>query len=174
MAQISPWSVKGVSPEDREAAKRAARQAGLPVGAWLSQAIRHAGQEPANGPTGGPVSGTPSPSPDQTAEIIGLRAEVATLTARLDILNDSVARLKGDLAALADSSAQDSSAQAAAPNGGAGDGQEDMPLDVQASLAALERAVLRLSDRLRVLEEDADAGRAAKSGGFLRRLFGGG
>ena len=175
MAQISPWSVKGVSPEDREAAKRAARQAGLPVGAWLSQTIRHAGQEPANGPTGGSVSGTLSPSPDQAAEIIGLRTEVATLTARLDILSDSVARLKGELSALADRSAQDSSAQAAARNSGAGDdGQEDVPLDVQASQAALERAVLRLSDRLRVLEEDAGAGRAARSGGFLRRLFGGG
>ena len=36
----SPWSVKGVDPEAREAAKIAARRAGLTVGAWLNQMIR--------------------------------------------------------------------------------------------------------------------------------------
>lgn len=36
----SPWSVKGVDPEAREAAKTAARKAGLTVGAWLNQMIR--------------------------------------------------------------------------------------------------------------------------------------
>tara|TARA_R110000868_G_scaffold1844_5_gene14566 strand:- start:2275 stop:2880 length:606 start_codon:yes stop_codon:yes gene_type:complete len=35
----SPWSVKGVDPEAREAAKIAARRAGLTVGAWLNQMI---------------------------------------------------------------------------------------------------------------------------------------
>ncbi|MGB0632543.1 MAG: hypothetical protein ACPGRZ_17780 [Alphaproteobacteria bacterium] len=38
----SPWSVKGVDPEAREAAKIAARKAGLTVGAWLNQMIRQA------------------------------------------------------------------------------------------------------------------------------------
>ncbi|EKE78527.1 hypothetical protein [Oceanibaculum indicum] len=169
MAQISPWSVKGVSPEDREAAKRAARQAGLPVGAWLSQAIRHAGQEPTNRPVGGPASGTPTPDPDQAAEIIALHGDVAILTARLDALSDTVARLKGDLAALAD----ESSAQAAARNSAPGTEPGEIPLDVQAAQAALERAVLRLSDRLRVLEEETEQVRSRKSAGLLRRLFGG-
>ncbi|MEX2453565.1 MAG: hypothetical protein WD470_02610 [Rhodospirillaceae bacterium] len=36
----SPWSVKGVDPEAREAAKIAARKAGMTVGAWLTQMIR--------------------------------------------------------------------------------------------------------------------------------------
>jgi hypothetical protein len=35
-----PWSLKGVSREARRAAKSAAREAGLPIGAWLSRAIR--------------------------------------------------------------------------------------------------------------------------------------
>lgn len=43
MAAKSPWSVKGVSREDREQAKTAARRAGVPVGVWLSQQIRSAG-----------------------------------------------------------------------------------------------------------------------------------
>jgi len=41
----SPWSVKGVSAEDREAAKIAARKAGMPIGVWLSEQIRQAASE---------------------------------------------------------------------------------------------------------------------------------
>lgn len=41
-AQI-PWSVKGVEPDAREAAKAAARRAGLTLGAWLNQVIRDSG-----------------------------------------------------------------------------------------------------------------------------------
>jgi localization factor PodJL len=37
-----PWSVKGVEPEAREAAKIAARRANLTLGAWLSRSIRAA------------------------------------------------------------------------------------------------------------------------------------
>jgi hypothetical protein len=40
MVSKSPWSVKGVSQEDRDQAKTAARRAGLPVGVWLSRQIR--------------------------------------------------------------------------------------------------------------------------------------
>lgn len=175
MAQISPWSVKGVSPEDRETAKRAARQAGLPVGAWLSQAIRHAGQKSANGPAGGlagglagePVSETASPDPGQAADILGLRAEIAALTARLDRLSESVARLQGDLTAMAENAAQPAmrNSESSAETG-------RLSLDIQASQAALERAVLRLSDRLRMMEEEAASARSRKSSGFLGRLFG--
>lgn len=35
-----PWSLKGVSPTARQAARTAARQAGVPVGVWLAQVIR--------------------------------------------------------------------------------------------------------------------------------------
>ena len=41
----SPWSVKGVDPEAREAAKIAARKAGLTVGAWLNQMIRQSASD---------------------------------------------------------------------------------------------------------------------------------
>ena len=40
MAKVSPWSVKGVEPEAREAAKIAARRAGMTVGQWLNHTIR--------------------------------------------------------------------------------------------------------------------------------------
>jgi localization factor PodJL len=38
-----PWSVKGVEPDAREAAKAKARRAGLTLGAWLNQVIRDSG-----------------------------------------------------------------------------------------------------------------------------------
>jgi len=45
MAKVTPWSVKGVEPEAREAAKIAARRAGLTLGQWLNQTIRIAAAE---------------------------------------------------------------------------------------------------------------------------------
>jgi localization factor PodJL len=45
----SPWSVKGVDPEAREAAKIAARKAGLTVGAWLNQMIRQSASDQLRG-----------------------------------------------------------------------------------------------------------------------------
>jgi localization factor PodJL len=35
-----PWSLKGVSPKARQTARTAAKQAGVPVGVWLTQVIR--------------------------------------------------------------------------------------------------------------------------------------
>jgi localization factor PodJL len=35
-----PWSIKGISAEAREAAREAAKRAGLPLGAWLARTIR--------------------------------------------------------------------------------------------------------------------------------------
>lgn len=45
MSGKSPWSVKGISAEDREVAKVAARKAGVPIGVWLSEQIRQASEE---------------------------------------------------------------------------------------------------------------------------------
>ncbi len=40
-----PWSVKGIEPQAREAAKTAARRAGKTLGEWLNQVILESGQE---------------------------------------------------------------------------------------------------------------------------------
>lgn len=40
-----PWSVKGIEPEAREAAKQAARRHGLTLGAWLNQMIMDSGTD---------------------------------------------------------------------------------------------------------------------------------
>lgn len=39
MSGPAPWSVKGIDPRAREAAREAARQRGLTIGEWLNQAI---------------------------------------------------------------------------------------------------------------------------------------
>ncbi len=43
-----PWSVKGIEPEAREAAKQAARRAGVTLGAWLNQVIMESGTDDIN------------------------------------------------------------------------------------------------------------------------------
>jgi len=54
MAKVSPWSVKGVEPEAREAAKIAARRAGTTVGQWLNHTIRAATAQQLATPPGAP------------------------------------------------------------------------------------------------------------------------
>lgn len=39
MTSPSPWSIKGIKPEAREAAKEAARKSGMTLGAWMTQQI---------------------------------------------------------------------------------------------------------------------------------------
>ncbi len=50
MVSASPWSVKGVEPAAREAAKIAARRAGMTLGQWLNQTIRRTAADQLTGP----------------------------------------------------------------------------------------------------------------------------
>lgn len=50
MANSLPWSVKGVDPRTRDAAKAAARRAGMTLGAWLDHKIRDEGEAPEAAP----------------------------------------------------------------------------------------------------------------------------
>lgn len=43
--QSDSWTVRGVTPETRTAAKQAARRSGLTLGVWLEQEIRRAATE---------------------------------------------------------------------------------------------------------------------------------
>lgn len=61
---VMPWSLKGVSPEAREIAKKAAAQQGMTIGEWVSRAIRDVGPEaglPATAPLAEPAPTAPSP-----------------------------------------------------------------------------------------------------------------
>lgn len=56
-----PWSVKGVSKEARDAAKKAAAEQGVTMGEWLTQAIRSGGPG-APESSGGASPNLPSPT----------------------------------------------------------------------------------------------------------------
>ena len=43
-----PWSIKGIDPETREVAKKAAREAGMTLGEWLNKNITVMGTEEAD------------------------------------------------------------------------------------------------------------------------------
>jgi len=53
MTGASPWSVKGISAEERELAKQAARRAGVPIGQWLARQIREAAEMERSGRAAG-------------------------------------------------------------------------------------------------------------------------
>ena len=101
MTQISPWSVKGVDPQARDAAKTAARKAGKTIGAWLSEVIHTAaagGPAPGNAPTAGTTApgvatGALSP-PAQLPATPGtdaLQEEIRKLNKRYTELEDVIA-----------------------------------------------------------------------------------
>ena len=62
MVSVSPWSVKGVDPEAREAAKIAARRSGMTVGQWLSHTIRAAAAQQLAGASQGIADPAASPA----------------------------------------------------------------------------------------------------------------
>jgi localization factor PodJL len=55
MAHKLRWSVTGVLPECREAAKVAARRAGMSIGEWLNRAIMDAAKQAVQGSPNAPV-----------------------------------------------------------------------------------------------------------------------
>ena len=64
-----PWSVKGVSKEAREAAKKAAAERGVTMGEWLTQAIRsgdHEHIEPQFEEPADPMISSSVPAPAQS------------------------------------------------------------------------------------------------------------
>ena len=65
MTGASPWSVKGISAEERDLAKQAARRAGVPIGQWLSRQIREAAESERAGrpPVQGDGRFGPGPAP---------------------------------------------------------------------------------------------------------------
>ena len=83
MAKVSPWSVKGVEPEAREAAKIAARRAGMTVGQWLNHTIRTAAAQQLVTPPRAPqdaISSDMAPY-DESAGLSGTRENYASQTA---------------------------------------------------------------------------------------------
>jgi localization factor PodJL len=68
MANSLPWSVKGVDPRTRDAAKAAARRAGMTLGEWLDHKIRDESEE------------APAPAAPEQLDITALSERLARLS----------------------------------------------------------------------------------------------
>jgi localization factor PodJL len=87
-----PWSVKGIDAETREAAKEAARRAGMTLGAWLNAVILDQSEDD-DPPQPLTVSRRRMPSPAVSGQRPGARgglAESAEMAERLDSLADKL------------------------------------------------------------------------------------
>jgi len=147
-----PWSVKGVEHEAREAAKLAARKAGLPLGVWLSQTIHATAAQQlksSSGPTVYAASAYSSAGGDASAGSATARPPALTPEAVLESINrlagrlaESEARTAEALAPIVEKVAK-LSAQVEEGKGG------PSRIDVD----PLERAMMRMTERLDRIEE---------------------
>lgn len=185
MATNSPWSVKGVDPEAREAAKIAARKQGVNVGRWLSQTILAAASEELRSKRGdsderindaggghtqaredqsydhgpqseGPAGGPPALTPEAVLE------SIQKLATRIE---ESEQRTSEAIRPIADKV------------GELGEQIDEIKTKSGGSTAPVERAMMRLSERLDRMEDTSKApsrpSRTSESGGgLLGRLFG--
>ena len=177
---VSPWSVKGVDPEAREAAKLAARKSGITVGAWLSQTIRAAANKELKHdavPTAPGVSPPhrafdPSAPPDADAahehdrEVpseAGHAPPAPTIQAIFENLQNLAERIEA---------AESKSMEAVLPIeqkvGELAARLENVRSNSDAPIGPVERAVMRIAERLEKLEENFDR----DHGGGRKGLFG--
>ncbi|CAH1656283.1 tetratricopeptide repeat protein [Chelatococcus asaccharovorans] len=105
MTQNVPWSVKGIDPQAREAAKDAARKAGMTLGAWLNSMIAETTQPGGGG--GLHRFSFDSESQDIFADAADrLSRETAALKAQAAAPQEGAQRSPGDLENLLESVAK--------------------------------------------------------------------
>lgn len=183
MKSSSPWSVKGIEPEAREAAKLAARRAGVPLGVWLTNMIRMSAAEQLR--SGGPgrsfaarpaEASTPADAgtPPQ-AEMNGgnHRPPAPTTEAVIESINRLAAKIEA---------AENRTTEAIAPLAdkvrNLSEQIEQVKEAKSIDSAPLERALSRMSERLDHIEEgprlagsSGPSSREHRKQGFFSRLF---
>lgn len=181
MNPTSPWNVEGVEPEVREAAKLAARRAGVPLGIWLSRTIHKAaaeelrsggararadgdvradgfefqGAEPARDSFDGGSRNARPPAPTTEAVL----ESINRLAAKIEAAEERTAQALGPLA----DKVRDLSEQ-----------METVKETNAIESSPLERALARMSERLDHIENGGRPGqppRERRRQGFLSRLF---
>ena len=170
MAKTSPWSVKGIDPEAREAAKIAARKAGLTLGAWLNQTIRSAateqlrnGGQPQTPPQPYPYGAMPPPPQQPSA---GQSYNPQPPAPTMQAIFESIQKLSSRIEA-----AEIKTTSAIAPLAEQVDQLsaqlEEVKAGTDISTAPGERAVMRLSERLQKIEAAAPSPRRAPRWGMF-------
>ncbi len=117
MARGKLWSVKGVSPQAREAAKSAAQDADQPIGVWIDQAIRMSDEDRSHEQASAPQN-QGEPSAEEIVRVLeALEARVANhadhIAQQLAPVRDSIALLSDRLERLEQTPAQTPPAHAA-------------------------------------------------------------
>jgi localization factor PodJL len=176
----APWTIKGVDPEAREAAKLAARRSDLPLGVWLSQTIRGAATAHLKGQAG-PIYQAPSPpdsfgAPPSDAGLSANRPPSPTLDALLESFNRLAQRLEQTEARQAETIAP-----LAKKVSELSEKIEKTSAEKAVTSDPLERAMMRITERLDQIEGGRPSGPGAaaparpssrsQQKGFFARLF---
>ncbi|MDP6872531.1 MAG: hypothetical protein QF521_03300 [Alphaproteobacteria bacterium] len=200
MAQKSRWSVSGVEPECRVAAKVAARRAGLTIGEWLSRVIMESAKESIQGQELAPVKSELPSAPlneltdaiESLSELIHKQnaraekaaekaAEEAAQRGRAEVeepIEKAVTPVRENVRKLEEELETKLEALQKGGQDDAGPMQERVrEAEAKAeraslAMAPLERKVMRLSQQLEMRQEEAAARRPRERRGLLSRLFG--
>ena len=79
---VKPWTVRGIAPEERNAASEAAKRDGLSLGDWLSRAIRtHIQQGAAASRLPVPVRQAPSDTASMLSDVERIASSLRDLSA---------------------------------------------------------------------------------------------
>jgi len=169
----APWTVKGVDPEAREAAKLAARRAGVSLGVWLSQTIRGAATAQFKGQAG-PVYQAPSPPDMDMGAVSAGRPPSPTLDALLESVNRLAQRIEQQ-----ESRAVEALVPLAQKVNELTQKIEKTSADKAIVSDPLERAMMRMTERLDRIESGRPSGSSTaperspsrRQRGFFARLF---
>jgi len=149
-----PWSVKGIEPEAREAAKQAARRAGLTLGTWLNQVILDTSTDEV---------GMPSPRDETPAPDAFYRSSQQAPSLDLAPITDAVRSLAGRLGEneqRLDTAIEAMSARLNDP------ARYQPALDFD----PLERKIQQLTERLEAAEQGRSFGKRAEDAQAIKSL----
>jgi len=161
MRPAVPWSVKGIEPEAREAAKQAAQRAGVTLGAWLNQMILDAGTDEI-GRTSAESMSRPAPQPSNQQSYISQPApyDLAPVAETMrEVINrvESSERRNAELARRLEQTVGQLAARFEESERAMDETPDRQNSDRQ-TLDPLERKIQQLADRL----EEQERGRAAR------------
>lgn len=165
MSKPVSWILEGVEPEAQEAAKLAAKRAGLPLGTWITQTLMTAAAtELKRGPSA-PVSMSAKPGTAGTASG-GHQPPALTPETLLDNIRRLAQRIE---------SAEQRTAEALAPlsekMAGLSQRVEEISARASVSTAPLERALARMAERLEQLENKGHPAEVSDDPHQPRRRF---
>src|SRR3954453_812287 len=84
--RVKPWTIKGIAPEERNAAIAAAEREGLTIGEWLTRAIRTQVQADHRSDRLPVVADPPFPKADRQADLADLERMI-TLAEKIAATN---------------------------------------------------------------------------------------